>query len=88
MHSQITVIRRAVETQIDAEWYGRPCWVFCTAVEAYLSMVSADSQISPTEPYLVCRLCFQFLKQLLRLGFGSERHGEFARRFVCGFLEL
>ena len=36
VHSEVPVVRGAVEAQVDAEWYGRPCWILLTAVEAYL----------------------------------------------------
>ena len=36
MNSEVPVVRGAVEAQVDAEWYGRPCRILLTAVEAYL----------------------------------------------------
>lgn len=30
------MVGRAVQAEIDAEWYGAPGWIFRAAIEAYL----------------------------------------------------
>lgn len=41
--AQITMVGGAVKTQIDAEWYGRPCWVLLAAIEADLGVLELSS---------------------------------------------
>lgn len=36
VYAHVTVVRRAVEAQIDAKRHRAPCWVLCAAVETYL----------------------------------------------------
>ena len=36
MHTQISMVRGAVQTQVDTERHTRPCWVLRAAVEADL----------------------------------------------------
>lgn len=78
MHTHVPMVRRAVQTQVDAEGNGRPCRVLCAAVETYLF-----SLLDPYRPslrrmgvYLVRGLRFQFREYVLRLCLRSELHGE------------
>ena len=58
MDTQISVVRRAIQTQIYAKRYRRPCWVLGAAIEADL----------------VGLFPLQLLEDALRFGFGRERH--------------
>lgn len=38
VHSHVSVVRRAIEAQVDAEGDRAPCRVLCAAVETYLNV--------------------------------------------------
>ena len=58
MHAQITVIRRAVQTQVDAERHTGPRRVLGSAIEADFVGFAA----------------LQFVEDPVRFGLGRERH--------------
>lgn len=76
MDTHVTVIRGAIETEIDTEWYRAPCWVFCAAIETNLHcmLTIVDRPSLDWETYFVGRLCLQFCKDILRLRLRSKRH--------------
>lgn len=39
MHAQITMVRGAVETEVDPEGYRCPRWIFAAAVKADLGFI-------------------------------------------------
>lgn len=76
MDTHVTVVRRAVETEVDTKRYRAPCWVLCAAVETYLRrrLAMGDRPSLDGESYFVRGLCLQFRKDVLRLRLGSKRH--------------
>ena len=65
------MVRGTVQTEVDAERNGGPCWILGTAIEAHLG-VSTGDPYRAFDTYLVGRLRFQLLEYLLRLGFRSH----------------
>lgn len=81
------MVRGAIKTEVDTKRDRRPGWIFCAAVEAYLSMLSLcnrEASHAMREAHLICWLGLQLLENLLRLGFGGRAHGE-ASEFILNY---
>lgn len=80
MHTEVTVVSRAVKTEIDTKWHRGPCWVLTATVEAYLqyskllawSATFTQRASGSGGSHLVCGLELDFLKNLLRLRLGGS----------------
>jgi hypothetical protein len=78
MDPEISVVGRAVKTQIHPKRYRGPCRILLAAVKADLPGLergSASQGGGLGVAYLVGLFRFQFLKDLLRLRFGGT-HGD------------
>jgi hypothetical protein len=71
MDTEVTVVRRAVEAEINPKGNRSPCWVLLAAVKAYLSEAqeSASKRCSSSGggAYFVGGLILEFLEQFVRL---------------------
>lgn len=89
--TEITMIRGAVEAEIDTEGNRCPCWVLLATIEANLSSRfcqrywrssggSSQKGSAHRGTNLVCRLGLQLLEELLRLLLRGERTTHFGLR--------
>lgn len=78
MYSQVAVVGRAVEAEVNSKWHRGPSGILSTAVEAYLPRTLDEKARRSAEDRggadLICGLRLELVEDFLRLGLGSLGH--------------
>ncbi len=67
MHTQVAMLGRAIQTQINPKGHRSPGWILGAAVKTYLSPTSLSVHLARMRgiTHLVCRLALELLKDLV-----------------------